>query len=189
MQKQTAKDIANIVKVNHAGEYGAIRIYRAQIAAARICCPDLVPFLSQTLAHEIEHCRKFKDAMPARNTRPCYTMWFWSWGGYVLGLVTALTGRNGIMVCTEAVEEAVHHHMDDQLAYLQGRDEELRTIIESIKVEELEHLHYAQAHVRHNTLTRLTYKAIYKATDILIWLSTQGASSRMKQRLKTSGCL
>lgn len=179
------RTIANIVKVNHAGEYGAIRIYKAQIVIARIFCADLVPFLSNTLAHEIEHCRKFREAMPARQTRPCYTMWLWGWGGAVLGFVTGLCGRNGIMVCTEAVEEAVHHHMNDQLVYLSGRDEALRILIDDIKTEELEHLHFAQSRVRHNAFTRMAYRGIYAVTDVLIWLSTQGASSRMKRAIKS----
>ncbi len=180
------KAIGRIVKVNHAGEYGAIRIYRAQIGVARLMFQDLVPFLEKTLQDEIAHCDKFRAAMPTRKTRPCRAMWLWSWGGYMLGLGTALMGRNGIMVCTEAVEDAVHHHMNDQIAFLEGKDEDLKQLIEDIKVEELEHLHYAQACARHNTLTRKGYSLIYAVTDLLIWLSTQGDSTRMKRQLRAS---
>lgn len=178
------KTIKNILKVNHAGEYGAIRIYATQIAIARLWHKDLVPHLEHMLQDEINHCRIFRNAMPERRTRPCYTMWLWSWGGSLLGLVTAMTGRNGIMVCTEAVEEAVHHHMNAQIAYLAGKDEALRSLIEEIKVEEVEHLSFAQERVRHNPLTKAGYTIIYAATEILIWLSTQGAISHMKAALR-----
>lgn len=177
------RTIANIVKVNHAGEYGAIRIYKAQIHIAKLLYPDLLPFLHHTLDHEIEHCQKFKMAMPSRFTRPCYSMSLWSWGGYLLGFTTALMGRNGIMVCTEAVEEAVHHHMNDQLSFLKDKDTELTALIERIKTEELEHLRFAQENVKHNKITRLGYRLIFGATETLIWLSTQGALSRMKSDL------
>lgn len=84
------------------------------------------------------------------------------------------------MVCTEAVEDVVHRHMNEQIDFLSGRDEPLKKLIEDIKAEELEHLYYAQEQVKHNSLTRLGYRLIHLATEVLIWLSTQGASSRMK---------
>jgi ubiquinone biosynthesis monooxygenase Coq7 len=66
-----ALTIARIVRVNHAGEFGAIRIYAAQITVARRLYPDLVPALSEMLGHERIHCAAFFAAMPARNSRPC----------------------------------------------------------------------------------------------------------------------
>lgn len=179
----TNRAIARILKVNHAGEYGAIRIYKAQRLIAQTLCPDLVPFLTKTLQDEISHCALFHEAMIPRGARPCRAMWLWSWGGYALGLLTALMGRTGIMLCTEAVEDAVHHHMNDQIAFLSGRDDALKTLIEEIRVEELEHLHYAQARIAHTPLTRKGFKAIYAVTEILIWLSTQGGLGRMKHDL------
>lgn len=179
----TRTAIARILKVNHAGEYGAIRIYKAQLFIAQILHPDLVPFLTKTLADEISHCILFRDAMTPRGARPCSAMWLWSWGGYALGLGTALMGRNGIMLCTEAVEDAVHHHMNDQIAFLSGKDDALKDLIETIKIEELEHLHFAQQHIRHTPLTRKGFKAIYAVTEILICLSTQGGLGRMKRDL------
>lgn len=184
--KDASKTIRNILRVNHAGEYGAIRIYAAQIAVAKLCCKDLVQHLEKMLQDEINHCDIFRSAMPERKTRPCYTMWLWSWGGYLLGLTTAIFGRNGIMVCTEAVEEAVHHHMNAQIAYLAGKDEALKSMIEAIKVEEVDHLSFAQDHVRHNRLTKTAYSIIYAATEVLIWLSTQGAITSMKADLKAA---
>jgi ubiquinone biosynthesis monooxygenase Coq7 len=179
-----ALTVARIVKVNHAGEYGAIRIYRAQISVARWLYPDVVPALTEMLGHEIEHCASFSAAMPERHARPCRVMPFWSYGGWVLGFLTALTGRQGIWVCTAAVEAAVHRHLDDQLFFLAGRDAGLHRIIESIRVEEELHLHTAESQISNpGTGRRLLHRVITAATDAVIWLSTWGDSSRMAREL------
>src|SRR4029079_12619982 len=120
--------IARILKVNHAGEHGAIRIYRAQIWVARWLYPDVVAFLEETLAHEVRHCAMFRAAMPARDARPCRIMSLWGNGGFVLGFLTALMGRQGIWICTAAVEAAVHRHLGDQLQFLSERDPELHAL-------------------------------------------------------------
>ncbi|MBB3524844.1 ubiquinone biosynthesis monooxygenase Coq7 [Rhizobium sp. BK456] len=109
--------VRRILKVNHAGEFGAIRIYGAQILMARRLFPGIVPALEEMREDEIEHCRLFREAMPARRARPCRVMAFWSLGGSVLGILTALGGRNMIWICTQAVESTVHRHLEDQLAF------------------------------------------------------------------------
>src|SRR5215510_8349112 len=130
------RTIGRILKVNHAGEYGAIRIYRAQAWVARKLYPDVVDFLQETLQHEIQHCFLFLNAMRERSARPCRVMSLWGNGGLVLGFLTALLGRQGIWICTAAVEATVHKHLDDQLNFLRGRDEDLRSLILSIQEEE-----------------------------------------------------
>jgi len=77
-----ALTVARIVRVNHAGEFGAIRIYSAQIIVASKLHPEIVPALATMLGHEKIHCAKFLAAMPERNARPCRVMSFWSWGGW-----------------------------------------------------------------------------------------------------------
>src|SRR5262245_59276462 len=99
-----ALTIARIVRVNHAGEYGAIRIYTAQLLVARHMIPDCTPALSEMLRHEKTHCALFRAAMPSRQSRPCRIMQLWSCGGWLLGFFTACLGRNGIWACTAAVE-------------------------------------------------------------------------------------
>lgn len=89
--------VARILRVNHGGEYGAIRIYRSQIAIARWRCPELLPFLTETLAHEQTHIAQFRGLMPARASKPCRMMWLWGVGGLILGGVTALLGRQGVL--------------------------------------------------------------------------------------------
>jgi ubiquinone biosynthesis monooxygenase Coq7 len=182
-----ALTIARIVKVNHAGEYGAIRIYSAQIALSARRYPDITPALAEMLAHEKKHCAAFLAAMPERNSRPCRAMALWSWGGSLLGVVTALMGRQAIWICTAAVEAAVHRHLDDQLHFLSDRDPALRDVILSIREEELAHLHHAEARITSTSAgARVLQRAIAAATDTVIWLSTWGDSTRMARDLRAA---
>ncbi len=185
MARESQKSIQRIVKVNHAGEYGAIRIYRAQLWVARRFYPDLVPFLEETLGHEIEHCALFAAAMPARATRPCRVMSLWGNGGYVLGFGTAIMGRQAIWVCTSAVEGTVHKHLNDQLAFLSDRDTELCDLVQSIQSEELGHLDHADAQITaEGPLLRGLRGLITVATEVLIALSTWGDSIVMARDLR-----
>lgn len=182
-----ALTIARIVRVNHAGEYGAIRIYSAQIAIASRLYPDIAPALIEMLEHEKRHCRLFVEAMPARRSRPCRIMSLWSWGGSLLGLVTAVMGRQAIWICTAAVEAAVHLHLDDQVHFLNGRDEGLAGIILSIREEELAHLHHAEARIGATSLpANALHRIVTWAADLVIWLSTWGDSTRLAKELRLS---
>ena len=185
LSPRDALTIARIVRVNHAGEFGAIRIYSAQITVARRLYPECVPVLSEMLEHEIRHCTFFRQAMPSRKSRPCRVMQLWSGGGWLLGFLTALLGRRGVWACTAAVEATVHHHLDDQLHFLAARDEELHALILSIREEELAHLHHAEQQlVGEDNFARALRAAISVTTNILIWLSTWGDSVRMARALR-----
>jgi ubiquinone biosynthesis monooxygenase Coq7 len=185
ISSRDALTIARIVRVNHAGEFGAIRIYSAQIFVSGWLWPDCIPALSDMLEDERRHCILFRDAMPARKSRPCRVMRFWSYGGWMLGFLTALLGRQGIWACTAAVEAAVHRHLDDQLHFLKGRDPELSGIILSIRDEEIAHLRHAEERLVSRSVTSRALRAVISiATDCLIWLSTWGDSTRMAWALK-----
>jgi ubiquinone biosynthesis monooxygenase Coq7 len=138
---------ARILRVNHGGEHGAIRIYRSQIAMAKLRAPDLLPFLRGTLEHEEEHLVRFRDLMPTRASKPCRLMWIWSAGGMVLGGITGLVGRKAILVCTEAVERTVHRHLEDQLAWLGEGDPEMSAAIREIQQQELGHMRFADTNL------------------------------------------
>jgi len=184
-----ARTIRRIVRVNHAGEYGAIRIYTAQIAIARRLWPDVVPALDKMRADEIDHCAKFFAAMPARRSRPCRVMQLWSLGGYVLGAATALAGRRTIWICTAAVEETVHRHLDEQMHFLSPRDPGLHGVIASIRDEELAHLAHAETQLAaapRSRSARALHHGIATVTEVLIWLSTWGDSTRMARALRAA---
>lgn len=178
---------ARILRVNHGGEHGAISIYTAQIAAARMRAPDLLPFLTEALEHERGHKARFRALMPTRAAKPCRLMWIWAIGGSVLGFGTGLMGREAILACTEAVEVTVHRHLDDQIAWAAGRDAEMRDVIAAIRDEEQDHIRYAVDHRRgrgrgYGWLERL----ISTATESLIWLSTRGDSVRLARELRAA---
>lgn len=170
--------------MNHGGEHGAIRIYRAQIAMAKLRAPELLPFLRGTLEHEREHLARFRGLMPTRAAKPCRLMWIWSVGGVMLGAITGLLGRKAILVCTEAVERTVHRHLEDQLGWLGERDAEMSAAIREIQQQELGHMRFAeQAMGAPNLLTRSLRIVIVLATEGLIWLSTRGDSLRLAREL------
>ena len=178
--------VRRILKVNHAGETGAIKIYTAQIAVAKRFFPRIVGELDQMRLDEVEHCRLFREAMPARSARPCRVMSLWSLGGYVLGFTTAILGERMVWVCTEAVEATVHRHLEDQLAFLSSRDNELHDLILSIQEQELAHLNDARGHQGQNrSLSRsVGIGVIGFLTDVLIWLSTWGDSTWMRLEMR-----
>ena len=84
LSRRMPSTVARILKVNHGGEHGAVQIYAAQIAAARLRCPDLVPELADLLAHERRHKQMFLALMPSRAARPCRLMPLWALGGFAL---------------------------------------------------------------------------------------------------------
>lgn len=176
--------IARIIRVNHAGETGAI-LYAAQLWRARRRYPDIVPALEKMRQDEIRHCAIFREAMTKRDTRPCRVMALWSLGGFVIGFATALLGRNMIWICTEAVETTVHKHLIEQLHFLKDRDPTLFAAIDAIKEEELEHRDHAiEMQEGQSALARGAYSVIAALTTLMIWLSTWGDPSLMARDLK-----
>jgi len=176
------KVIANILRVDHAGEYGAIRIYEAQRFLARGAASDIIAFLDRTLDDERRHRDVFEALMRQRKITPCRTLSAWGVGGYLLGLMTGVLGRSAILICTEAVERTVHRHLEDQVSWLERRDPEILATIVDIQRDELEHLRFAEtqgAPGRRTGGARTLERVVVAATEALIWLSTYGASSRM----------
>lgn len=178
---------ARILRVNHGGEHGAISIYSTQILAARLRAPDLLPFLREALGHERSHRSHFRALMPTREARPCRLMWIWAVGGALLGLITGLLGREAILACTQAVEQTVHRHLDDQIRWASGRDEGLRQVIADIRIEEMDHIRYAVDH-RGDGDFRWLERLISSATEALIWISTRGDSARLADQLRNETC-
>lgn len=179
--------VARIARVNHAGEYGAIRIYGAQHALARLFWPNVATKIAELRGHEVEHCRLFREAMRQRNIRPCRAMYLWSFGGYALGAVTAVLGPKMIWACTEAVEDTVHHHLSAQLHYLHGRDAALFGLIKDIQSQEEGHLCLAIAEKgTPSRLTRVAETVVRASVHLVVWLSTWGGSSRMRRDLRAA---
>jgi ubiquinone biosynthesis monooxygenase Coq7 len=181
---RASRTIERIIRVNHAGEHGAIRIYRAQIGLGRWLFPDLTPELAEILQHEIAHETAFAEQMRRTGAKPCRLVFLWGVGGAALGFTTACFGRWGVSVCTAAVERAVHRHLKEQIAYLEGRDGVLKAVIEGIQAEEDEHLAFAMArHDPGSAAAKALSLVVACATEVLIFATTRGEARRMTRDL------
>jgi ubiquinone biosynthesis monooxygenase Coq7 len=179
--------IRRILRVNHAGEHGAVSIYSAQIAWARKRAPDILAWLEETIDHERNHRELFRAAMPARAAKPCRLMSVWSVGGTALGWLTARMGRAGVMACTAAVERTVHRHLIEQQAFLKRHDAELLGVVQVVQVDEDSHLAHAEANLKGGSwLAQAIYPVVSAATEFMIFLSTRGDSLRLHAAMKAA---
>lgn len=177
--------IRRILRVNHAGEHGAISIYGAQLKRIGVGNAAIERWLTETLEHERTHRAAFRQAMVPRAAKPCRALAVWGIGGWLLGSVTALLGRTAVMACTAAVERTVHGHLHEQIAFLRLHDADLAALVERIQVEELSHLAYAEANLRRaSRLAWLLSGIIAPATEVLIAISTRGDSIRLRRTLR-----
>ena len=167
------KEVERIIRVDHAGEFGAISIYTAQRTIASFIYKDIVVKLDEMLEHEEEHFNTFKDWLKKHNVRHCYALWFWSFGGYVLGFITALLGRKAIWVCTSAIETTVLHHLDWQLSYLKEHDLDAYQAVLSIKNDEEEHQEFGALHGSDSKIYLPIKWVVKYSTKLAIWLSTK----------------
>ncbi|XP_029432754.1 5-demethoxyubiquinone hydroxylase, mitochondrial isoform X2 [Rhinatrema bivittatum] len=130
-----------IIRVDHAGEYGADRIYAGQMAVLGRTTVGLV--IQKMWDQEKEHLKTFNELMIAHRVRPTILLPFWNVVGFALGAGTALLGKEGAMACTVAVEESISEHYNNQIRTLMELDpekyKELLQIIKKFRDDELEH--------------------------------------------------
>jgi ubiquinone biosynthesis monooxygenase Coq7 len=112
-----------ILKVNHAGEFGAVNIYKAQIFVAKLFCRNYVDVLESFKKDEERHLAVFWEEIERRDGVKCKSYWLCGLGGYVMGTISALFGKRGVMACTWAVESVVVDHLHNQLLYLEGKED------------------------------------------------------------------
>jgi 3-demethoxyubiquinol 3-hydroxylase len=130
-------EVARMIRVDHAGEYGAARIYAGQLALLGRGPGGAI--LRHMQAQEERHLRAFEDLVVRRRVRPTALLPLWHFAGFALGAATAALGQRAAMACTVAVEEAIDAHYANQAASLDGHEPELRATIEAFRAEELEH--------------------------------------------------
>ena len=128
-----------MIKVNHAGENGAVAIYRAQSWMVRWRAPELLLGVLENLTHEKQHRDIFKAYLAKRNVRRCVSYHICGVGGTVLGLITGICGGKAIAATTYAVESVVLQHLETQLAYLQNHDREAYDAVCLIIADEQSH--------------------------------------------------
>ena len=132
-----AEMVERIIRVDHAGEYGAARIYEGQLAV--LGRGDKGDLLRHMKAQEQVHLDTFTGLIAKRRVRPTALLPLWHLAGFALGAVTAALGTRAAMACTVAVEEAIDEHYAAQAASLGEDETELRDTIERFRAEELEH--------------------------------------------------
>lgn len=126
-----------MIRVDHAGEYGARRIYEGQLAVLGRR-PDAA-VIRHMAAQEQQHLDAFDRLIVERKVRPTLLHPLWHVAGYALGAATALLGRDAAMACTVAVEEVIDEHYRRQAAALGEDEPELRAAIDQFRAEEIEH--------------------------------------------------
>ncbi|MES2071999.1 MAG: demethoxyubiquinone hydroxylase family protein [Pseudomonadota bacterium] len=165
-----AQIAGRVMKVNHAGENGAISIYSGQIFMARLTARPLLAELIAFRAHEEEHKTIFHNELRRRGLKRCKSYWLCAVGGYALGAATGLLGARAISLTTVAVEGVVLRHLRQQIALLTD-DAEAVSAIEAILKEEQEHHDRASIHTQASgVLGRMLSSAVSGATESVIWL-------------------
>lgn len=164
-------EVNGIIRLNHAGERGAIAVYSAKLLLARILYKDMVDDLEEMLRHERDHFATFGRLLASRKIRACYGLAVWAMGGAVLGTVTALLGRNAIWVCTDSIETTVLHHLQWQLELLNEHDAEAYEAVLSIKEDEEAHQALGAANSKGALMSTLISWVVRGSTAFAIWIS------------------
>ena len=158
------------MKVNHAGEQGAISIYTGQIFMARLTASHLVEELCAFRTHELEHRTIFHNVLKRRGLPRCRSYYLCAIGGYALGIATGLCGARAISLTTMAVERVVLQHLRHQLVMLSD-DDDAANAIRAILRDEQEHHDQASIHTQDSGLFgRMLSAMVSGATESVIWL-------------------
>lgn len=164
--------LERILRVDHAGEYGAKRIYAGQLAVlGRSPSGDVIRHMAE---QEEKHLKTFDELINDRHVRPTLLHPLWHAAGFALGAATAMMGEKAAMACTEAVEEVIDEHYAKQAEELGDEEPELKATIEQFRAEELEHRDTAREHDAAGAPGYELLTAGVKAgSRLAIWLSTR----------------
>ncbi len=164
--------IARMIRVDHAGEYGAARIYDGQLAVLRQA--PSAPAIRGMAELEKRHLETFDKLIVERRVRPTLLSPLWDAAGFALGVGSALLGERAAMACTVAVETVIEEHYAAQLETLGDDEAELRERIEEFRADEVEHKNIGLAHGAKEAPAYEVLSAAVKAgTRFAIWLSTR----------------
>ncbi len=139
-----AKKTSSMIRVDQAGEYGAVRIYAGQLAVMGSRAAHSGK-LEAMAAQEAAHARDFDRLQRARGVRPTLLQPLWHIAGFALGAATALISPEAAMACTAAVETEIDHHYSQQLDEIGTGDPELTALITAALADEREHRETALA--------------------------------------------
>jgi 3-demethoxyubiquinol 3-hydroxylase len=170
--KPPETDVAAMIRVDHAGEYGATRIYDGQLAV--LGRGPVRAAVAEMAEQEARHLAAFDALVRQRRVRPTLLQPLWSAAGFALGAATTLLGERAAMACTVAVEEVIDEHYGRQAERIGDRDPALCDTIREFRDDELRHRQAALDHGAAETLGYPLLSAAIKAgSRLAIWLSTR----------------
>tara|TARA_Y200000002_G_C22529797_1_gene599195 strand:- start:148 stop:681 length:534 start_codon:yes stop_codon:yes gene_type:complete len=141
MIKTNKKKIEEFIRVDHAGERGAIKIYEGQLLALNtfVKNEELKKTIEAMKEHEKEHCNYFESEIKKRNIKPTKLLPLWDLLGVGLGFGTTILGKKAAMLCTASVEEVIQEHYADQIKQLESDEKKLKDKIIKFRDDELNH--------------------------------------------------
>jgi ubiquinone biosynthesis monooxygenase Coq7 len=139
--KKSSPKVEEFIRVDHAGERGAVKIYEGQLLALNTIIKDesLKKTIEDMKVHEIEHCQFFEKEIKKRNIKPTKFLPLWDLLGVGLGFGSTLLGKKAAMLCTASVEEVIDKHYLDQINQLGPEEKELKKKITKFREDELHH--------------------------------------------------
>ena len=141
MRKTSKKTIEEFIRVDHAGERGAIKIYEGQLLALNtfVKNEELKKTVEEMKKHEKEHCDYFESEVKRRNIKPTKLLPLWDLLGVGLGFGTTILGKKAAMLCTASVEEVIQKHYADQIKQLGSDEKKLKDKIIKFRNDEIDH--------------------------------------------------
>ena len=163
MKKTNKNTVEEFIRVDHAGERGAIKIYEGQLLALNTFIKDdnLKKIIEEMKIHEKEHCDYFENEIKKRNIKPTKFLPLWDLLGVGLGFGSTLLGKKAAMLCTASVEEIIDKHYQDQIDQLLPNENILKEKIKKFRNDELHHKDIAYE-------KGATKKGLYKILDTII---------------------
>ena len=145
MKKTDKKKIEEFIRVDHAGERGAIKIYEGQLLALNTVCKDekLKETIKTMKLHEKEHLDFFEEEIKKRNINPTKFLPLWDLLGIGLGFGSTLLGKKAAMLCTASVEEVIDEHYQNQINQINNDEKKLKEKIIKCREDELNHKNIA----------------------------------------------
>ena len=161
--KRTNNKVEEFIRVDHAGERGAVKIYEGQLLALNTIVKNdnLKKTIEDMKQHEIEHCQFFETEIKKRNIKPTKFLPLWDLLGVGLGFGSTLLGKKAAMLCTASVEEVIDKHYLDQINQLGPEEKELKKKITKFRQDELDHKNIAYEEVS-------SKKGLYSIMDKII---------------------
>ena len=141
MEKTNKNKIEEFIRVDHAGERGAIKIYEGQLLALNTIVKneELKKKIEEMQIHEREHCDYFEKEIKRRNIKPTKFLPLWDLLGVGLGFGSTLIGKKAAMLCTASIEEVIDKHYQNQIDQLKNDEKELKSKIVKFREDELHH--------------------------------------------------